>query len=85
MEVDDEGYDDVFMAEDEKRFGCQYPCASLLWSLLTILAHSSAINSTSSDPLKLNVKRVSKALGEDEDNDDEANDPFAEVSKVFRR
>lgn len=50
-----------------------------------MIACSSAINSTSSDPLKLDVKRVSKALGEDEDNDDEANDPFAEVSKAFRR
>ncbi|KAJ9117782.1 hypothetical protein QFC20_000061 [Naganishia adeliensis] len=62
-EVEDEGYDDVFIAEDEKRFG--------------------SINSTSSDPLKLNVKRVSKALGEDEDNDDEANDPFAEIEDSF--
>ncbi|GHJ83897.1 hypothetical protein NliqN6_0299 [Naganishia liquefaciens] len=62
-EKENEGYDDVFVADEDVRSG--------------------SINSNSSDPLRLNVKRADRALQDDEQDDDEGNDPFADIEDSF--
>ncbi|KAJ9103878.1 hypothetical protein QFC21_002340 [Naganishia friedmannii] len=64
-ERDDEGYDDVFAADPEERFG--------------------SIKSNSSDPLRLNVKLSNKTWrdGDNEDDDQEGDDPFADIEDSF--
>jgi hypothetical protein len=77
----DEGYDDVFATDPEERFSCT-SIILLCKRFFKLIVLALAINSNSSDPLRLNVKRPNKAWrdGEDEDDDQQGDDPFADVS-----